>query len=321
MRYIPELDGLRAVAVVAVVLFHADPSGPFSGGFVGVDLFFVLSGFLITSILAAEWKAAGSIDLWRFYRRRFLRLMPALLFLLAVYLVVAPLAWPGHPHGRDALLTGLYLSDYSYAFWQAPFYLQHTWSLAVEEQFYLLWPLLLVPLLKTKRPLLWLGIAWLAVTVWRASFTDWTDYYYRFDTRGSGLLLGAMLAFVRFRAGPMLGYASLGLLGLIFLIGNIAAAMLFISPTELAAAALILAPLPFLANPALVWTGKISYGIYLWHFPIAYALRSELPFAFTAPLTLALSIGCAALSFYTVEAWARRLKIGYGATPALSARY
>lgn len=105
MQYRPELDGLRAIAVVLVVLFHAD--GQVSGGFIGVDLFFVLSAFLITSLLASEWGESGVIDLKRFCWRRFLRLMPALLLLLATYLVVAPFVWPGHNHPRDPVLTGL----------------------------------------------------------------------------------------------------------------------------------------------------------------------------------------------------------------------
>src|ERR1044071_2906095 len=108
MRYYPALDGLRALAAIAVVLFHCRVGGGefvFGSGFLGVDVFFVLSGFLITQQLR-EGRALGE-----FYWRRALRLLPALLFFLGVYVAVAPLLWPGQPHGRDALFAGLYLSD------------------------------------------------------------------------------------------------------------------------------------------------------------------------------------------------------------------
>lgn len=308
MRYVPELDGLRAIAVIAVVLFHADSSGPFSGGFVGVDLFFVLSGFLITSILAGEWRKSGSIDLWAFYRRRFLRLMPPLLLLLAVYLVVSPLLWPRHDYGTEALFVALYLADYSYIFTGLPFHLAHTWSLAVEEHYYLIWPLLLVPLLKAKRPLLWLGAAWVAVTLWRGMHPDLVDHF-RFDTRASGLILGGMLYFVPLRGSVLTGLAGLGLFLAVVLAASLKHDLLAIPAAELASVLLIVscAGLPFLRNPAMVWVGKLSYGIYLWHFTIALVFRDYMPFP--AVFILATSIGAAALSYYTIEAWARRFRL------------
>src|SRR5262252_507356 len=117
MRYEPTLDGLRAMAVLAVIAFHTGgPSGVSIGGFLGVDVFFVLSGFLITSLLREEKNTTGSIDVWSFYKRRMVRLMPALLLFLCLYLIFEPLLTPElgmMRHLTDAVLAGLYLSDYS----------------------------------------------------------------------------------------------------------------------------------------------------------------------------------------------------------------
>lgn len=317
-NYWPELDGLRALAVVTVVLFHADPDRYLTGGFVGVDLFFVLSAFLITSVLAADWRESGRLDLRRFYWRRFLRLFPALLLMLTGYLLVAPFIWPGHPHGRDALVTVLYLSDYAYALERVPLYLRHTWSLAIEEHFYLLWPILLIPLLKAKHPVPLLAASYLLATLWRTSFSDWQQYYYRFDTHASGLILGTLLFFVlpKLKPSPAHAYGGLCLLVLVLLTATIRESAVIITVAELASAALIACAVTgqtgllglALRHPAASMVGRLSYAIYLWHFPIAYALRSELPFIMTATLTLALSTALAAMSYFTVEAWARRMK-------------
>src|SRR5690606_11647941 len=193
MTYRPELDGLRGVAALVVVLFHCRVPG-FGGGFLGVDVFFVLSGFLITSILLAEHAGTGGIALGRFYWRRALRLYPALLLTLAGYLSVAPLLWPGHPHGTEALLAGLYLAVYSIPLSDYPDYLKHTWSLAVEEQFYLLYPLALILCLRRMSPAelaKWLVIAVAVAVAWRLlNRLAVLPTYHRFDTRLGGLLAG-----------------------------------------------------------------------------------------------------------------------------------
>ena len=147
MAYQPALDGVRALAILAVLLFHAKVPGV-PGGFVGVDVFFVLSGFLITTILAGEHRRCGRIDLPGFYRRRLRRLYPALIVFLCAYLLTAGLLFPRvapEKHGRDALLALFYLADYGRALDMPLSVLNHTWSLAVEAQFYLLWPLRLRP--------------------------------------------------------------------------------------------------------------------------------------------------------------------------------
>ena len=304
-RYCPELDGVRAVAVTLVVLFHAAPFGPFSGGFIGVDIFFVLSAFLITGILDQGQRLST------FYWRRFLRLMPALLLMLAVYVAAAPLVWPQYPHGRDAAFAAFYLSDYGYSLWHIPLYLQHSWSLAVEEHFYLLWPFLLPALKRARRPDLWLAGAFVLLTLWRLPFVgDWHDYYYRFDTHATGLVAGAWLYFARPRVrAPMAGIAA-AVLALIAVCANIRLAWLFITPAELAAVAvigfLVRSPSAVLAWPPLVALGRISYGVYLWHFPIAYALRGTAGFELSALITFTASVATATLSYWSVEAWARQ---------------
>lgn len=201
LGHLAALDGLRAVAVLLVLAFHARVPG-LQGGLLGVDVFFVLSGYLITRLLLQEHAERGRIDVAAFYGRRLRRLYPALLLMLGAYSVWAPWAFQHRAieHGRDALLAVLYLADYARAFWQAPVVLQHTWSLAVEAHFYLLWPAVLIGLLRlppTRRVQVLL-LLYLAALAWRShnmlSVRDWAGVYYAFDTRLAGLLLGALAA-------------------------------------------------------------------------------------------------------------------------------
>ena len=192
---------MRAIAALLVVADHCRIPG-FEGGFYGVDLFFVLSGYLITRLLIDEHTSSGSIDLPRFYLRRYLRLTPPLLALLAAYLVFGPILWPQFDlwwHVRDALVAAFYISDYARAFLQLPHIVQHTWSLGVEEHFYLLWPLALLGLLRLParwRPAALFGL-FVAATAWRMIWyddvSDWPETYFRFDTRMAGLMLGALM--------------------------------------------------------------------------------------------------------------------------------
>lgn len=325
MKYVPELDGLRGIAVLLVVLVHCKVPG-FAGGFLGVDVFFVLSGYLITSILLAEHRA-GAIDLRRFYWRRALRLYPALLLMLTVYLIVAPILWPGKPHWRDALLAGFYLSDYSYAFIQAPHYLSHTWSLAVEEHFYMLWPPLLILALR-KRPAdlsQILLVALLAAIAWRwYSIDALRGVYFRFDSRLPGLLAGCWLATARPRLRlPERPVAWLGLGMLIFVVATAITggrgSVTYSIPMAEAASVLLIygaASLPFLAQAKLVEIGRLSYGIYLWHAPLMYAVQDwswpeKLLFVSVA------SFIAAWVSYHTVEAVARSYR--HPRSPTISA--
>ena len=319
--YLPQLDGLRAVACLAVVLFHLDPHGQFSGGFIGVDIFFVLSAYLITGVLCRNMTTSNTLELRSFYWNRFLRLAPALGLFLLAYILFAPLFWPGKPHIRDSVLVALYITDYSYPLLDAPRYLRHTWSLAIEEKFYLLWPFALLALLRAKHPVTLLVLVWLCLTLWRAVWTgQWEQYYYRFDTRATGLIAGAALFFALrarpFRVpGALIVLAAATLLAVAFN-ADIRHSAFVITLAELAAVVLVAGLvtggngwwMPLLANPVSVFLGKLSYGIYLWHFPIALFLRSKMDFLPSLLSTLGLSVILAALSYWTVEKWARNLK-------------
>lgn len=315
MTYRPELDALRALAILLVAGFHAKVPG-LRGGFLGVDLFFVLSGYLITRLLSEEYAATGGLRLGRFYVRRLCRLYPALLALVATCLALS--AFSPRSLGeqwRDAAVVTLYLSDYGRAFWRVPEFLSHTWSLAVEEHFYLVWPLLLLAVLKL--PMRWRIAALLAgagaATWWRwhelfATF-DWLQVYYRFDTRLSGLFLGGALAMWN----PRLGRHWAGIAILAFALAlsmshwrnpkALTSAMLI---AELASALLICSTSSFRGVQALAWLGRMSYGFYLWHYPIMKLVREYhgWPIVFIAGCVGGLAM--AALSYYTIERAFRR---------------
>jgi peptidoglycan/LPS O-acetylase OafA/YrhL len=341
MNYNPALDGLRAVAVLVVMLFHARaPLVP--GGYVGVDVFFVLSGFLITSLLLAELDATGRIDLAGFWRRRLLRLAPALLAMLAAYVLVAPRLWPEVPdHGTQAALAALYLSDYSVAFWGTPSVLSHTWSLAVEMHFYLLWPLILWTACRrwTRASLpAVLAVAWVLATllrwVWLVRGQEWAQVYYRTDTRLSGLLLGAWLAAAlrdpRWRLAlrswqPWALWLPLPALLVVthFHWGDLWVATWGMAIVELATASLLFGVrdrssqlATMLARPLLAWLGRISYGLYLWHYPVFFYLRERLRWDEVLLVGFPLSVALAAGSYYTLEAWMARWRSGRALAPA-----
>ncbi len=212
LSYLPGLDGMRALAVIAVLLYHAGIAWV-PGGFLGVEVFFVISGYLITALLLAEWRQKGSIDLKAFWLRRARRLLPALYLLLVGTLSFAVLFLPEEvARLRDDVLAAIgYVTNWLLIFSQESYFeaagrpsiLQHLWSLAVEEQFYILWPLLLAAGLTFLPRRYWLpavlgGAAASAVlmAVLYQPEADPSRIYYGTDTRAAGLLFGAALAFV-----------------------------------------------------------------------------------------------------------------------------
>lgn len=294
----PGLDGLRAIAVLAVLAAHCDL---LQGGGHGVDLFFVLSGFLITRLLSKN------PSLWRFWWRRLQRLYPALLCLLVAYAAIGSVILPfADLKWIEIGLAGTYTMNFF-----MPYIgqggLSHTWSLAVEAQFYLLWPLTVVLLNKSKRPLLWLIVAWLVLTGARALLMpDAAVWVYYSPLHSTGLILGAALAFAP-TPSRVLGWLAVPAIGAVFLFGGFLTDAWSTPVIEVASALVIASAVQpglmrqGLAWPPLVGVGLLSYGVYLWHYPIARALQ-ESPWQF--PLTLAASLGLATLTFFTVETMA-----------------
>lgn len=331
---IPALDGVRGVAVLAVFASHARVPG-FSLGGAGVDAFFVLSGFLITSILISEIERTDSIALPRFFLRRIKRLTPALLLLTVIYAALAPFIWrqwSAAEHAGLSALSFFYLMDYARAFWIGHNPLTHTWSLAVEEHFYLLWPFVLLALARwvpVRRWLMVLAAAYLAATVWRCVSVDlygWTATYFRFDTRLSALILGSLLAVLfatdtaqrgrqvwtsALAAGAIIisafavrlydGAESTGqwaTLGIAIIEALSLAVILTIVERHREGTSSLLTRM--LSVGPIVYVGRISYGLYLFHHPLTYGLYH---YHWTTALLISLpvSFALAALSFHLVE--------------------
>lgn len=333
MKYEPTLDGLRAIAILAVIAFHVQNEfGAMSGGFLGVDIFFVLSGFLITKILEEERKSTGSINIRVFYSRRAARLMPALILFVSCYMIFGPLLAPRYgteSHLRDAILTLLYVSDYSKAFWDIPDFLRHTWSLSVEQHFYILWPLAVLMLGKTKNPQKLLGMMLLLAFAWKSLsllICTFDEVYYRFDTRLTGLMLGGLLAFQtdQTRMNTILTARSsnyaIAILILMLAVAQYESKVSLVvagTITEIAAAILVGTLVKHRAgfvdqvfsHFSLVNVGKLSYGMYLWHFPIALIVRDRFSFLSAFAIVTAMSLFFAFISYVTVEAIFRNRRL------------
>lgn len=359
LRHSPGLDGLRALAVIAVVLYHAGVPW-LAGGFLGVDVFFVLSGFLVTSLLLAEWRRGRRprIDLVAFWKRRARRILPALYVLLAVVLVAWLIARPEHvaPIRQDALAAFAYVANWWFLFGSQPYFqtggqpspFLHLWSLGVEEQFYLLWPLMFLGVAALRRwaaPILIAGaIASCAAgaELYRSGFGT-SLIYYGTGTHAEGLLLGSAVAFwwrpgARIRRGrrPSLRRALTSrpfaeVLGCLCLAGLLAAfAWLnedsgFLYQGGLGLVAVLTAGLlvavthpaeprlrALLEFPALRWLGLRSYGIYLWHWPLLVVTGFSRSLA---PLAVASAVALAALSYRMVELPIRRHGLAIFARP------
>ncbi len=358
-RYLPALDGIRALAIAGVIAYHLG-AGWAKGGYLGVDLFFVLSGFLITSLLVEQRLDGGSLRLSSFWARRARRLLPGLLLMLVglgIFLAAfgpGPLADTGEIRA-DAVATLLYVANWHqllahqsyFQQFSAPSPLAHTWSLGIEEQFYLLWPLVLAGVFAVASGR-WrrLGLAvaalgavasagWMA---WLASQGASLDrMYYGTDTRAADLLVGAVLAFATAgrpqpsraarRVLAILAPAALVALGVLWARaggsgGTPPRAMFawgFALAAVLAAAVIAdarqVAPSPLgrlLALPPLVFVGQISYELYLWHWPVIVELTPARTGLGGAPLLVvrlaAMSLAAAG-SFYLVDRPLRRLPL------------
>ncbi|WP_394560701.1 acyltransferase family protein [Aquipseudomonas alcaligenes] len=328
MHYVAGLDGLRALAILLVLLFHSKVPG-LPGGNIGVDLFLVLSGFLITSLLLDEQARSGTIALKRFYLRRAWRLTPALLLMLFLYSLLAPLLWPDYFfHLRDVLSVLLYVANLAAAAGYAPEKLLHGWSLGLEEQFYLIWPLMLLAFFRRlSAPMLWrvlLGL-YVLLCAWRiwclyGAEVPGSSAYYRPDLHAGGLVLGAALAAWWRQQKEVSSPAWMGKVGWLSLIVALVSPQaddlhlaLFVPLAEMGTALLILSILigkqELFAGRIAIHIGKLSYGLYLFHFPIMlYLVQCRLHWALVFCIGGALSYVLAWLSFNTVELAARRYR-------------
>jgi peptidoglycan/LPS O-acetylase OafA/YrhL len=343
-EYQPALDGLRAVAVGSVVAYHLG-LGWSGGGFLGVDTFFVLSGYLITSLLLIEWAATGTIDFAAFWVRRARRLLPALLLVLAAIAIYAALTVPSDQLGKlrgDGLATLFYGANWRLIFSGESYFdlfsqaspFRHAWSLAIEEQFYIVWPLVTFACLGIAHGRRWalgavcvLGAAGsiVAMALLFEPGGDPSRAYYGTDTRAHGLLIGVALAILLSSWVPRGAVARTSLrTAAVVAAVYMFTAFVVISDTDswmyrggyavfhIAVALVIAAVIQpgnfflrrILSLGAVVWIGKISYGLYLWHWPVIVVMtprRTGIDGAMLNLTRIAVTLAAATLSFYLVE--------------------
>lgn len=343
LGYRPELDGLRALSIALIFIAHIgypwqSLMGSFMPGtFAAVDLFFMLSGFLLTTLLFEERRATGGFSFKGFYRRRALRLLPALIFMLAVLI---PWTIQQHETIGTFLVAEVYVLFYV-ANWAVilghdgiiPFSLSHTWTLAIEEQYYLIFfPLLigLLGLFKKLRTVTWILVG-LVVLVWIDRYfsalhttpgTFETSLYIRTDARADALLIGPLVA-IWLQSGNritprlrLLGIPAVAFLTWIILYAHVNDPWVYFwgfGAIDIAWAFVLIAILGggnpftklFQLRPV-VWTGKISYGLYLWHMPIfietmRHTRYRDLPHWLPFTLAVVLTYVAATFSYYVVE--------------------
>jgi len=362
-RYMPALDGLRAVAVLAVLAYHAGAAWV-PGGYFGVDAFFVLSGFLITTLLVNERTTTGRIAMRAFWVRRARRLLPALVLVIlfvALYAAIAARPVELAQLRRDGLATMFYFANWSQIFGHASYFeqfapsaLRHTWSLAIEEQFYFIWPLIVFAVMRSPRanPRRVLAVAGglaAASAVWMVVLyqpgRDPSRVYYGTDTRAQSLLIGAVAGILLLRreqadpnaprtvalrrASHWAALAAAVALGFIWSSTGELDAWQYRGGFTLAAVlvAVVIAGVtdpvdPGLLGRALSFTplravGMISYGLYLWHWPVYVWCspdRTGLDGAPLAALRLAITFALATTSYLAVE---RPVRFGTFPRPAV----
>ncbi|MBB6735178.1 acyltransferase family protein [Cohnella zeiphila] len=354
-RYMPGLDGLRALSVLAVIAYHLNWQGV-PGGFLGVGVFFVLSGYLITDQLVSKWQQDRRIDLKSFWIRRARRLLPPMLLMTAAVSVWLAIADPSRLRslGGDIGSAVLYVNNWWLIFHKVSYFesfgppspFGHFWSLAVEEQFYLIWPIVLLVLLRLvpRRGKLaaWMlagaAASALLMALLYSPGSDPSRVYYGSDTRVFGLLIGAALAVVwpsrqlseKVPDGvrwALDGIGALSLLAILFMIASVGeydsfvyrGGLLLLSALTAIVVAAVAHPASrlgrMLSGKPLRWIGARSYGLYLWHFPVI-ALTTPVSDAGSfnptrAALQTAASFALAALSWKLVEepilrGWKRR---------------
>jgi peptidoglycan/LPS O-acetylase OafA/YrhL len=307
---VAELDGVRGIAILLVVAAHAGGAGLSFGGGVGVTVFFVLSGYLITNLLLAEMDRTGTIAVRAFWVRRARRLIPALGLLLIAKIAIAVASGSPEVGLRSVAFVALYSGNFVRALGGGLNFLDHTWSLAVEEQFYMVWPLVVMVLARRSGPGRFAKImvaATVAALLWRvvlvAAGADlWA--YFAPDANAYALLAGAFLAsVVRCGWAAPRWFGGVGLAGVVLVsVAPRLPELLVIQPFAALAGCLLIAGatrVPGLAFAPLAYLGRISYGVYLWHFPLMMGI-SETQIG-TRWVAATVSMLVAALSFHLLE--------------------
>lgn len=313
-RYMPGLDGVRAVAVIAIIIYHLNPQW-LSGGFLGVDTFFVISGYLITSLLLTEYHNTGKIELMSFWLRRVKRLIPAVLFLVMGVIVLSLIFMPTEIQKvrADSIAAIFYVSNWWYIMQNVDYFeqfavqpLKHLWSLAIEEQFYLVFPIVLLSLLSFIRRLksiriiflILLVISMIAMMVLYVPNENVARVYFGTDTRIQTLLMGVLLALVwppfqlKAKVNRQMrtmidtaGVVGLAILFICFKFVSETNGILYyggfflISTVTLLVIASSVHPsgyfAKFLGNKVFTFIGSRSYSLYLWHYPIIVLIHHQ----------------------------------------------
>ncbi len=342
--YVPELDGMRGVAILAVMCFHFNMRFA-KGAFIGVDIFFVLSGFLITALLIKEHDTKERINLKRFYLRRVLRLAPALVLLLVVFLALSVKFLSSArvmSNAIDSLITLFYATNWVRALdIRSPYVLAHTWSLSIEEQFYILWPGILMLLLRyvRSRNVMLAAVSALALLSWGTrvllvlSGASVDRLYNGFDTRVDMLLVGCALG-LAMSSNSINEKLQKRLPGALRFLAPVAALILIYFMHTLYWKSLHLYLWVFFVIEALtvvlildifiskrsivkrilsfrlfVWIGSISYGLYLWHYPVYLVLiEKKLSANSVLMISFLVTFVIATLSYYLMERPILKLK-------------
>ena len=336
LGYRPPLDGVRAIAIIAVLACHCEW---LQSGYLGVDMFFALSGFLITSLLLEEYAATGTITLRLFYARRALRLLPALLGFLVVWTTVFLATVPAE-YGplalHEAAAVLFYVANWAWLIGLPLGMYSHTWSLAIEEQFYVLWPLALFGLLRIVRRSRAIATIVLVIAgagvVWRFALVraqaSFEHIYQGLDAHGDGLLIGCaaslLLSAGAFGHGRAVGLLGATGLAALFVLARYPYDYLYNHTSTLAAIATALLVVHVVSVPSswlaqglaarpLTALGRISYGVYLWHFPVFYycgalAMNGWHPSQPAVLLGWVATLAVASASYFIIERPALALK-------------
>lgn len=343
-RYMPGLDGLRAIAVLAIIIYHLNKQW-LTGGFLGVDTFFVISGYLITSLLLKEFEETGSINLKQFWLRRIKRLIPAVFVLVGVVSMMTLILKPDQIVNikHDAFAAIFYVSNWWYIMTDVNYFeqfafmpLKHLWSLAIEEQFYIIFPIVLITLLLTVKKyrnitlIFWIVslVSLLLMVLISEPHMEHSRVYFGTDTRLQTMLLGVLLAFLwppfKLKANPPrilshtidgLGIVSTVVIIMLFIFVDDNSDWIYnggfyvISVLTLFVILSVVHPSAYFAkvigNPLFVYIGKRSYSLYLWHFPVisfihSYYVEGQIPI-YVYVLDIITTLILAELSYRYIE--------------------